>query len=236
MGPVYSTESVLYERESPFIREAIVSHQYQLTPCQKRYIGFKRVIDTTVSAVALLVLAVPLLAICVLQKMDSPEEPIFFVQNRVGWHGKIFKIIKFRTLRSSAPHDVPTDELEHPEAYLSGWGRLLRKTSIDELPQLFNVLLGQMALVGARPLIPSEQPAQYLREFYGIYAVRPGITGLAQVNGRDALDDLEKVRYDRTYVCNICARLDLLILLKSIGAVARCDGVVEGKPMNTYNN
>lgn len=124
---------------------------------------------------------------------------------------------------------MPTSELENAEQYLSGIGRILRKFSIDELPQLWNVLMGEMALIGPRPLVVNEQPAQYLREFYGVYAVRPGITGLAQVNGRDTLNDIDKVRYDRAYVRNLCVRLDLLIFLKSVGYVARHKDVVEGK-------
>lgn len=132
-------------------------------------------------------------------------------------------------MKSSAPHNTATADLENAEMYLSRFGKVLRRFSIDELPQLFNVLRGQMSLIGPRPLIVSEYPAQYLREFYGVYEVRPGITGLAQVNGRDTLNDVEKVSYDRAYTRNICARLDIMILLKSVGYVAKQEGIVEGK-------
>ena len=170
------------------IQQAILEHQYHLSDRQRRYVAIKRVIDTCIAAVALLILIIPFLLIAILQKLSSPTEPVFFLQDRVGLHGKVFKIIKFRTMKSTAPHDTATSDLENAEMYLSKLGRVLRRFSIDELPQLINVLCGQMALIGPRPLIVAEYPAQYLREFYGVYEVRPGITGLAQVNGRDTLN------------------------------------------------
>ena len=217
------------EWDNEVIQQAIQEHQYHLSDRQKRYVGIKRVIDTCIAAVALLILAIPFLLVAIMQKISSPKESVFFLQDRVGLHGKVFKIIKFRTMKSSAPHNTATADLENAEMYLSGFGKVLRRFSIDELPQLFNVLCGQMSLIGPRPLIVSEYPAQYLREFYGVYEVRPGITGLAQVNGRDTLNDVDKVRYDRAYTRNICARLDIMILLKSVGYVAKQEGIVEGK-------
>ena len=217
------------EWDNEVIRQAILEHQYHLPDRQKRYVGIKRVIDTCIAAVALLILLIPFLLVAILQKISSPTEPVFFLQDRVGMHGKVFKIIKFRTMKSSAPHNTATADLENAEMYLSKFGKVLRRFSIDELPQLINVLCGQMSLIGPRPLIVSEYPAQYLREFYGVYEVRPGFTGLAQVNGRDTLNDVDKVRYDRAYTRNICARLDIMILLKSVGYVAKQEGIVEGK-------
>lgn len=217
------------EWDNEVIHQAIQEHQYHLTDRQKRYVGIKRVIDTCIAAVVLLILAIPFLLVAILQKINSPTESVFFLQDRVGLHGKVFKIIKFRTMKSSAPHNTATADLENAEMYLSRFGKALRRFSIDELPQLFNVLCGQMSLIGPRPLIVSEYPAQYLREFYGVYEVRPGITGLAQVNGRDTLNDVDKVNYDRAYTRNICARLDIMILLKSVGYVAKQEGIVEGK-------
>ena len=217
------------EWNNEVIHQAILEHQYHLSDRQKHYVAIKRVIDTCVAAVALVILAIPFLVIAILQKISSPKEPVFFLQNRVGLHGKVFKIVKFRTMKSSAPHNTATSDLENAEMYLSKFGKILRRFSIDELPQLVNVLFGQMALIGPRPLIVTEHPAQYLRKYYGVYEVRPGITGLAQVNGRDTLNDIDKVRYDRAYARNVCARLDVMILLKSFGYVAKQEGIVEGK-------
>ena len=191
------------EWDNEVIHQAIQEHQYHLTDRQKRYVGIKRVIDTCIAAVVLLILAIPFLLVAILQKINSPTESVFFLQDRVGLHGKVFKIIKFRTMKSSAPHNTATADLENAEMYLSRFGKALRRFSIDELPQLFNVLCGQMSLIGPRPLIVSEYPAQYLREFYGVY--------------------------DRAYTRNICARLDIMILLKSVGYVAKQEGIVEGK-------
>lgn len=149
------------EWDNEVIHQAIQEHQYHLTDRQKRYVGIKRVIDTCIAAVVLLILAIPFLLVAILQKINSPTESVFFLQDRVGLHGKVFKIIKFRTMKSSAPHNTATADLENAEMYLSRFGKALRRFSIDELPQLFNVLCGQMSLIGPRPLIVSEyMPAE----------------------------------------------------------------------------
>lgn len=150
------------EWDNEVIQQAIQEHQYHLSDRQKRYVGIKRVIDTFIAAVALLILAIPFLLVAIMQKISSPTESVFFLQDRVGLHGKVFKIIKFRTMKSSAPHNTATADLENAEMYLSRLGKVLRRFSIDELPQLFNVLCGQMALIGPRPLIVSEYPAPVL--------------------------------------------------------------------------
>lgn len=217
------------KRHSRIIRTMIKKHAYVLTPRQQRYLKVKRVVDTIIAAVGLLVLSVPMAIICILQKISSPSEPIFFLQKRMGRDAKCFNIIKFRTMKTTAPHNVATGELENAEAYISRLGRWLRRLSLDELPQLINVIKGDMSLVGPRPLVWTESEIRYLRRYYGVYAVRPGITGWAQVNGRDTVNIIDKVAYDRAYVRNVCFRFDCLILIKSIWCVFLQIGIVEGK-------
>lgn len=199
-----------------------------LTDAQKRYMVCKRWMDAIIAAAALVALTVPMAAIAFIQKLCSPSEPVFFLQERVGLHGKRFQIIKFRTMRTTAPHDTATNSFDGYFEQTTGFGRYLRKTSIDELPQLINVLKGEMALVGPRPLIPTEEPAQTLRVMHRIYDIRPGITGLAQISGRDYLDDYEKVRFDRQYVVQFGIRQDVSIILRSFCSVLRRENILEG--------
>lgn len=157
----------------------------------------RSVVDRVLAAVALIVLSPLLLVVSVAQKINAPYEPIFFLQKRVGKDAHCFNIIKFRTMKSTAPKNVATGDLESPEIYISKLGRILRDTSIDELPQLWNVVRGEMSLIGPRPLVYTEREIRFLRRWYGVYQVRPGITGWAQVNGRDTVDIYDKVYYDR---------------------------------------
>lgn len=201
--------------------------QYCLSDAQKRYMVCKRWMDAVIAAAALMVLIVPMAVVAFIQKLCSPFEPVFFLQERVGLHGKRFQIIKFRTMRATAPHNIATNSFDGYFEQTTGFGRYLRKTSIDELPQLINVLKGEMALVGPRPLIPTEEPAQTLRAMHKVYDIRPGITGLAQVSGRDYLDDYEKVRFDRQYVVQFGIRQDISIILRSFGCVFRRENILE---------
>lgn len=216
-------------QRSLVIRHAIQEHAWKLTPRQERYLMWKGVTDRIIASVGLLVLAIPMVVIAVMQKISSPREPIFFLQKRIGKGGKCFHIIKFRTMKTSAPPNVATSELEVPEQYISRFGSLLRRLSLDELPQLINVVKGDMSLIGPRPLVWTESEIRYLRRYYGIYAVRPGITGWAQVNGRDTVNMIDKGAYDRSYVRNLCLRFDLLILWKTIWCVLLQIGIREGK-------
>ena len=215
--------------ESQVIRHAIQEHAWKLTPRQKRYLMWKEGIDRIIALAGLLVLAIPMLLIAIVQKISSPHEPFFFLQKRIGKGGKCFHIIKFRTMKTSAPPNVATSELEVPEQYISRLGGWLRRLSLDELPQLINVVKGDMSLIGPRPLVWTESEIRYLRRYYGVYAVRPGITGWAQVNGRDTVNMIDKVAYDRSYVRNVCLRFDLLILWKTIWCVLLQIGIMEGK-------
>jgi O-antigen biosynthesis protein WbqP len=200
-----------------------------LTKKQRRYSMVKSILDRIIALIALIILSPLFLAVCIAQKISSSQEPIFFVQKRVGKNGSCFNIIKFRTMKSSAPKNVASRDFEGVENYISKLGGFLRKTSIDELPQLINVLRGEMALIGYRPLVYTEREIRHLRKWYGIYQVLPGITGWAQVNGRDTVDVYDKVRYDREYLKNMSLTFDLKIVFLSLMVVIRRVGIVEGK-------
>lgn len=202
----------------------------KLSKRQKIYIKIKYFIDAVISAIALIILFPLLLLVCLIQKIDCPHEPIFFVQKRVGLNGKAYNLVKFRTLKSSAPKNVATADLSDPEKYTTRFSRFLRRSSIDELPQLFMVCCTfKMSLVGPRPLVYTEREIRFLRHWYGIYQVRPGITGWAQVNGRDTVSTYDKVRYDREYLQKMSFLFDLKILWKSVFVVLSRTGVVDGK-------
>lgn len=192
-----------------------------LSDSQRRYMKIKHGMDTLISVISLAILAIPMGIVAAVQKILYPGESVFFLQNRVGRNGEIFRIIKFRTMRPDAPQEMATKQLDNPEAYTTPFGGFLRRFSIDELPQLLNVLAGDMALIGPRPLIASEEPIQTLRARSGVYSVRPGITGLAQINGRDRLNDYEKARFDREYVQNLSCKQDLLIFLRSFSYILK---------------
>lgn len=200
-----------------------------LTRKQKRYLAVRSVIDRILAALALIVLSPLFLVVSVAQKISAPDEPIFFLQKRVGRGAHCFNIIKFRTMKSSAPKNVATGDLESSETYISRLGRFLRDTSIDELPQFVNVVRGEMSLIGPRPLVYTEREIRFLRRWYGVYQVMPGITGWAQINGRDTVDVYDKVYYDREYVQNVSLKFDLKVIWKSIQVVLGRKGVVDGK-------
>lgn len=200
-----------------------------LTWKQKRYLAARSVIDRILAALALVLLSPLFLAVSIAQKVSAPDEPIFFLQKRVGKGAHCFNIIKFRTMKSSAPKNVATGDLESPEIYISRLGRFLRDTSIDELPQLMNVVKGEMSLIGPRPLVYTEREIRFLRRWYGVYQVTPGITGWAQINGRDTVEVYDKVYYDREYVQNVSLLFDLKVIFKSVAVVLGHHGVVDGK-------
>ena len=204
-------------------------HYVHMTERQKQYLTVRSVIDRILAGIALVALSPLFLVVSIAQKVSAPDEPIFFLQKRVGKDAHCFNIIKFRTMKSSAPKNVATSDLESPEMYISKLGRILRDTSVDELPQLINVVKGEMSLIGPRPLVYTEREIRFLRRWYGVYQVRPGITGWAQVNGRDTVDIYDKVYYDREYVQNVSLKFDLEVLWKSVLVVLGRHGVVDGK-------
>lgn len=196
------------------------------------YRAVKRAFDIAASFTALLLLAVPMLIIAAVIAIDSPGKPVFS-QNRVGRGGKLFRIYKFRTMVTTAPNEMPTCMLDQPYSYITRVGEFLRKTSLDELPQLFNVLRGDMSIVGPRPLIAVESEIHDLRKQQGVYDVRPGVTGWAQVNGRDNLTTEEKVRYDAEYVEKRSIAFDIKVLWQTVAVVLKKEGYSEGSGKQT---
>ena len=190
---------------------------------------FKRGFDIFLSLIALIIFAIPMLIIALWIKVDSPHEKVLFKQERIGIDNVPFTILKFRSMRDDAPHQMATENFENPEMYITRVGKILRKTSMDELPQLFNVLKGDMSIVGPRPLIPKEKYVLKLRDEYGANKILPGITGLAQVHGRDQVTDENKASYDGKYALNVSLLLDASIILKTVSDVVRSRGVREGR-------
>ena len=187
----------------------------------------KRLLDFVLSLAACIVLAPVMLAIAVWIKLDSPG-PVFFRQRRVGAHKTHFNILKFRTMRGDTPHDVPTHLLKNADSYITKSGAFLRKTSLDELPQIYNILVGEMAIIGPRPALYNQYDLIEARDKVHANDVRPGLTGLAQVNGRDELPIDVKARYDGEYAANITFLGDLKIFFGTFGDVFHRKGVVEG--------
>ena len=188
---------------------------------------FKRGLDFVLSLAGILCLSWLLLGVALAIKLDSPG-PVLFRQKRVGRGKRHFESLKFRTMRSDTPHDMPTHLLRSPDRYITRVGRFLRKTSLDELPQLFNILMGQMAVIGPRPALWNQFDLLAERDKYGANDVRPGLTGWAQIHGRDELEIPEKARLDGFYVQNISLGMDLKCFFGTFAAVLRHDGVVEG--------
>lgn len=187
----------------------------------------KRIIDFILAFIAFIAFSWLFLLIAVAIKVTS-RGPIFFRQRRVGCRGKQFYILKFRTMKIDTPKDVPTHLLQDPEQYITRVGKFLRKTSLDELPQLINILYGQMAIVGPRPALWNQKDLLEEREKYGANDIRPGLTGWAQVNGRDELPIVEKARLDGIYVKKMGFFFDLRCILKTVQCVLEHDGVKEG--------
>jgi O-antigen biosynthesis protein WbqP len=186
----------------------------------------KRFLDVFFSAIAILLLSPVLLAISIVVLIDDGC-PVIFKQDRVGKDGKLFKIRKFRTMNKGT-RNAPTSELREAEACITHSGRFLRRTSLDELVQLFNIFEGTMSFIGPRPLIPEEREIDELRKKYNVYIVRPGMTGWAQINGRDSLSDEAKAKFDREYVEKHSLLFDLKILVKTFGTVLKGENIVEG--------
>lgn len=195
----------------------------------RKYI--KRIIDFILSLVAIVIFSPFLLLIVILIKLDS-EGPVLFKQKRIGMHKTHFYMLKFRTMRIDSPKDVPTHLLENPDQWITRMGKILRKTSLDELPQLFNIIKGEMSIIGPRPALWNQYDLIAERDKYGANDVRPGLTGWAQVNGRDELPIEVKARYDGEYVQKMSFMFDLKCLLKTVVSVIKGEGVVEGGTNN----
>ena len=191
------------------------------------YQGIKRAIDFVLSLLGLILLSWLFLILIIAIKIDSPG-PVLFRQKRVGIRKTHFNILKFRTMRIDTPKDTPTHLLQNPEQYITRVGRFLRRTSLDELPQIINILKGDMSIVGPRPALWNQYDLIEERDKYGANDIRPGLTGWAQINGRDELEIPVKARFDGEYVQKMGLTMDLRCFFGTFLSVLRADGVVEG--------
>ena len=187
----------------------------------------KRILDIILSGCGIVVLSPIYLLVALAIVIDDPG-PVFFRQKRVGIHKTHFQMLKFRTMRMNTPHDVPTHLLEDPHRYITRVGRILRKTSLDELPQIFQIFTGKMAVIGPRPALWNQYDLIEQRDLYGANDIRPGLTGWAQINGRDELPIDVKARLDGAYAQNVSFLFDCKCFFGSITAVLKHKGVVEG--------
>ena len=191
------------------------------------YDFFKRAFDIFMSLLALLFLFMPLLIVAIAIKCDS-KGSVFFKQNRIGKNKKIFKILKFRSMYTDTDPNAPTHMLGDATSHITKVGKFIRRTSIDELPQLLNILFGQMSFVGPRPALWNQDDLVAERDKYHANEVKPGLTGLAQISGRDALEITDKARYDGMYVEKRGFFYDIGLIFKTAISVFKHDGVVEG--------
>ena len=187
----------------------------------------KRTLDILLSGCGIVVLAPVYLAVAAAIKLDDPG-PVFFRQKRVGIHKSHFNILKFRTMKMNTPKDTPTHLLENPEQYITRVGRILRKTSLDELPQILQIFTGEMSIIGPRPALWNQFDLIAERDKYGANDVRPGLTGWAQINGRDELPIDVKARLDGEYVQKMSFAFDCKCFFGTIVSVLKSEGVVEG--------
>ncbi len=194
---------------------------------QKIYLPFKRFFDILLSLLTIIVFSPLYIILAILVKCSS-KGPVFFKQERIGKYKKHFKILKFRTMRIDTPKDVPTHLLENPEIYITGIGRFLRKTSLDEIPQAFNIFAGQMSIVGPRPALYNQDDLVAERDKYHANDVVPGLSGWAQCNGRDTLPIPEKAKLDGEYVKRFNIWFDIRIIFKTFFQAFRGKDEVEG--------
>lgn len=188
---------------------------------------FKSVFDVVLSFLAIIILSLPMLIIAIIIKTTS-KGPILFKQKRVGKNKTYFNLLKFRTMRIDTPHDTPTHLLENPEQYITKIGRFLRKTSLDELPQIFNIFVGHMSIIGPRPALWNQYDLIEERDKYGANDILPGLTGWAQINGRDELEIDVKAKFDGEYVEKLSFWFDCKCFFGTIFSVLKKEGVVEG--------
>jgi O-antigen biosynthesis protein WbqP len=191
------------------------------------YLRIKRTIDIILSLLGLIILSPVFLVLIVAIKLDS-KGPVLFKQKRVGIHKSYFNILKFRTMRIDTPKDTPTHLLENPDQWITKVGKFLRKTSLDELPQILNIFVGQMSIIGPRPALWNQYDLIEERDKYGANDIRPGLTGWAQINGRDELPIEIKANLDGEYVKNLSFMMDVKCFFLTIVSVLKSDGVVEG--------
>lgn len=191
----------------------------------------KRIIDFMLALLGLIILSPLYLVIIIAIKLDS-KGPVLFEQERMAQHKQTFKIYKFRTMRTDTPHNMPTHMLANADSFITPVGKFLRKTSLDELPQLLNILKGEMSIIGPRPCLMNQKDLIVARDEYGANDVKPGLTGLAQISGRDELPIPVKARYDGDYCQKITFVGDVKLFFETITSVLKHDGVKEGKTVS----
>lgn len=191
------------------------------------YLKIKRLLDIIISSIGLIILSPIFLMIIIAIKVDS-KGPVFFRQKRIGMHKSHFNILKFRTMKAETPKDIPTHLMENPEQWITKTGNFLRKTSLDELPQIINILRGEMSIVGPRPALWNQYDLTEERDKYGANDIPPGLTGWAQINGRDTVEIKDKARYDGYYAEKFGPAIDLKCFFGTVGSVLRRDGIIEG--------
>lgn len=196
---------------------------------------FKRLIDLILSTLGIIVLAIPMGIIALIIKITDPG-PVFFTQKRVGLKKSYFQLYKFRSMKMCTPRDCPTHLLENPEQYITRIGKFLRKSSIDELPQLFNIWTGTMSIIGPRPALWNQDDLISERDKYGANDVKPGLTGWAQINGRDELKIPVKAKLDGEYVEKLSFAFDCKCFFGTIKSVLKSDGIVEGGTGEIHKN
>lgn len=187
----------------------------------------KRLLDITLSFGGMIVLSPVFIILAIWIILDNPG-PVFFTQKRIGKDKQYFKLHKFRSMKMSTPHDRPTHMLENPEQYITNAGRFIRKHSLDELPQIWDIFIGNMSVIGPRPALWNQDLLTAERDKYGANDIKPGLTGWAQINGRDELGIADKARLDGEYVANIGLWMDMRCFLGTFISVLRGDGVIEG--------
>ena len=197
----------------------------------KGYLKTKRLLDFILALIGMIVLCPLFLILAAVIKTDS-KGPVFFKQKRIGKNKRYFYILKFRTMRTDTPKDMPTHMLQEANSFITKSGKFLRKTSLDELPQIINILKGEMAIIGPRPALWNQYDLIDERDKYGANDIMPGLTGWAQINGRDELPIDMKARLDGQYVEKLSFAFDAKVFFKTIGSVLKRDGVVEGASKN----
>ena len=185
---------------------------------------FKRFFDLSLSFFAIITLSIPMLLIAIVIKCDS-RGPVLFKQKRIGKNKTPFMMLKFRTMSTDAPHDAPTHELANAQKWITKLGGFLRKTSLDELPQIFNIFIGQMSIIGPRPALCNQDDLVAERDKYGANDVRPGLTGYAQVNGRNAISWEDRFDLDNKYISRITLWNDIKIIFQTALKVVKKDGI-----------
>ncbi|WP_125144026.1 sugar transferase [Clostridium transplantifaecale] len=209
------------------MNEQSLVEAHVLSRKQKNYLIVKRILDLFMSVSAVIVLSPLLFGIAIAIKRDS-KGPVFFKQKRVGKDKKLFEIYKFRTMRTDTPKNMPTHMLAEPDQYITKIGSLLRKTSLDELPQIFNIIKNDMYIVAPRPALWNQYDLIEKRDEYGVHQIAPGLTGWAQINGRDELEIPVKAKLDKYYIEHMGLQMDCYCILKTIISVLKHEGVIEG--------